>query len=73
MPTVGGETQTKMIKVLQLATDGFRAEFRNIKVDRVSKNLTAVASPTPNPVATPSSSPIASPVPTPHLDTSKRN
>ncbi len=63
VPTVGGETQTKIVKVLQLATNGFQAEFRNIKVDRVSKNPTITATTTPNP--------IVSPIRTPALDTNK--
>jgi len=64
VPTVGGETQTKMVKVLQLATNGFQAEFRNIKVDRVNKNPTGITTPSPSPspgVATPTPNPSATP------------
>lgn len=62
VPTVGGETQTKMVKVLQLATNGFQAEFRNVRVDRVSKNPTAITSPTPSPTPSPG---VATPTPNP--------
>lgn len=62
--TVAGETQARMVKVFQLATDGFQTEFRNIKVDKVSKN-TVIATPVPTPILTSSPTPTPTPITTP--------
>lgn len=68
VPTVGGETQAKMVKVFQIVTNGFQAEFRNIKVDRVSKNPTVLATPTPSPSPVVTPTPNPTPSPTPKID-----
>ncbi|MFY9227417.1 MAG: hypothetical protein WAQ98_32395 [Blastocatellia bacterium] len=59
MPTVGGQTQAKKIKVLEFWAEGFKAEFRNIEIQQVNKRETIATTPAPN--ATPV---IASPNPT---------
>lgn len=65
MPTVGGQTQAKKIKVLEFWAEGFKAEFRNIKIQQVNEQKTIASTATatstpaalenPNPSATPKS------------------
>lgn len=56
MPTVGGETQARTVKVFELRASGFKCLFRNIKVQRVGETSTSppnpvvTSTPTPNPV-----------------------
>lgn len=61
LPTVGGETQARTVKVFELRASGFKCVFRNIKVEHVGEK--AVSS--PSPIATPTPNPVASPIVTP--------
>jgi hypothetical protein len=65
MPTVGGETQARTVKVFELRASGFKCQFRNIKIQHVGEKAT----PVPTPVVTPSPNAIAAPA----LDTNKGN
>ncbi len=53
MATVGGQTQAKKIKVLEFWAEGFKAEFRNIKIQQVNEQKTIASTPmaTSTPVA----------------------
>lgn len=63
MPTIGGETQARTVKVFELRASGFKCLFRNIKIQRAGEKATP---PTPIVTATPTPNPVVSPTPTPN-------
>jgi hypothetical protein len=63
MPTIGGETQARTIKVFELRASGFKCQFRNIKIQRAGEKATL---PTPIVTTTPTPNPVVSPTPTPN-------
>jgi hypothetical protein len=71
MPTIGGETQARTVKVFELRASGFKCQFRNIKIQRAGEKATP--SPTPIIAVTPTPNPVVSPTPTPNPSATPAN